>query len=180
MASQKSPDTLRRLLVDLCTRSPPPRIILVYSLQQNWKNLPNLLLSLQAETHLSKKFGHIHPLGRNNSDCCARRKFSKNSQNQGRSTDQIPYFFSFLYSVQNGEEEVILETRLSYVDILIGFLSMIITPMRFLLLPTFFSSPKALHPTVVDRCSVLSLIFFPSLFSKSSGQRKLASRIPCS
>ncbi len=119
MASQKSPDTLRRLLVDLCTRSPPPRIILVYSLQQNWKNLPNLLLSLQAETHLSKKFGHIHPLGRNNSDCCARRKFSKNSQNQGRSTDQIPYFFSFLYSVQNGEEEVILETRLSYVDILI-------------------------------------------------------------
>jgi hypothetical protein len=37
------------------------------------------------------------------------------------------------------------------------------TPMRFLLLRTFFSSPKALHPTVVDRCSVLSLIFFPSL-----------------
>jgi hypothetical protein len=25
--------------------------------------------------------------------------------------------------------------------------------MRFLLLRTFFSSPKALHPTVVDRCS---------------------------
>jgi hypothetical protein len=37
------------------------------------------------------------------------------------------------------------------------------TPMHFLLLHTFFSSPKALHPTVVDQCSVLSLIFFPSL-----------------
>jgi hypothetical protein len=38
------------------------------------------------------------------------------------------------------------------------------TPMRFLLLCTFFSSSKALHLTiVVDQCSILSLIFFSSL-----------------
>jgi hypothetical protein len=31
---------------------------------------------------------------------------------------------------------------------------------------------KALHPTVVDWCSILCLIFFPSLFSASSGHRQ--------
>jgi hypothetical protein len=39
------------------------------------------------------------------------------------------------------------------------------TPMRFLLLSTFFFSSKALHPTVIDRCLVLSFIFFLSLWT---------------
>jgi len=147
----------------LCTRSPPPRVILVYSLLALWVSIQqsptnedlvfwrsSLIPWCRNNSRLStfdqmcgscssvRRTSHnilgricrissspcrhtIHPLGRNNLDCCARRKFSKNSQNQGRSTNQIPYFFSFLYSVQNGEEEVIL-ISVSYVDILFLFL----------------------------------------------------------
>jgi len=91
-------------------------------------------------------------------------------------------FFSRHFSVRlvvgrNSPRE--FRAKMRYSVFIFIFFPMTLPPCACLLLRIFFSSSKALHPTVVNRFSVLSLIFFPSLFCSSSGRPKLASRIPC-